>query len=65
MGRTSDFGNFMMNATESPDLKRKREDRGDIPRPYMRGGGDEDRRWSGAATGANAVGVKKAKMESS
>jgi hypothetical protein len=37
--------------------KRKREDSGDIPRPFMRGGGEPQ--WSGAATGANAIGVKK------
>jgi hypothetical protein len=63
MGRTNDFASFMSNVMEGPDLKRKRDNQDEIPKPYMRDSGDEDRKRGGAATGANAVGVKKAKME--
>jgi hypothetical protein len=53
------FDNFIAKATEGSNLKRKRED-GDIPRPFLRGG---DGARNGAATGANAIGVKKIKSE--
>jgi hypothetical protein len=61
MGGTNDFASFMANVMEGSDLERKRENQDDIPRPSMRGDGD-DQKWSGAATGANTVGVKKAKV---
>jgi len=37
------------------DLKRKREESEDIPRPFLRGG---DAVWTGAGTGANTIAVK-------
>jgi hypothetical protein len=58
MGGMSTYG----SVSTPPELKRKREDSGDIPRPFLRGGAEAS--WSGAATGANAIGVKKLKPES-
>jgi hypothetical protein len=50
------------SVTTLPDMKRKTEDSGDIPRPFLRGGAEAS--WIGAATGANAIGLKKLKAES-
>jgi hypothetical protein len=44
------------------ETKRKWEDDEKIPMPYGRRGGDSFR--NGAATGVNAIGVKKLKTES-
>jgi hypothetical protein len=43
------------------EVKMKKEDSEDIPRSFLRGGGEMP--WSGAATGANAIGVKRSKFE--
>jgi hypothetical protein len=54
--------NIGLNVNELElQFKRKRDDE-IIPRPTMKGG--EDRHWSGAATGANVVEVKRIKAES-
>ena len=50
------FGGLDRDKARTPQPKRKREDSVDIPRPFLRGGG-------GAATGANAIGVKMMKIE--
>ncbi|KAH3919107.1 hypothetical protein HBI56_099920 [Parastagonospora nodorum] len=60
-GMMSGFDEFIARVTANTDSKRKRDDGGDIPRPFMRGGGDGE--WNGAATGANAIGVKRIKGE--
>jgi hypothetical protein len=43
------------------DLRQNKEDGEDIPRPFLRGGGEMPR--SDAATGANAIGVRRSKFE--
>lgn len=48
---------FQQFKTELGGMK-KEEDGNDIPRPHIRGGSERS-----AATGANAIGVKRMKME--
>ena len=62
MGGMNTFGGFGHEDFGTPEPKRKREDSEDIPKPFLRGG--DGSAWWGAATGANAIGVKKIKMVS-
>jgi hypothetical protein len=61
MGGRTNSDRIIATATGLLELKRKREDSEHIPTPSIRGGGAMP--WSGAATGANAVQVKRWKFE--
>jgi hypothetical protein len=63
MGGTTNSDRIIATATGLPELKRKREDSEYIPTPSIRGGGEMP--WNGAATGANAIEVKRWKFEAS
>jgi hypothetical protein len=56
MGGLNTFGCFEYMMSEP---KRKREESEDIPKPFLRD--EEESAWR--PTGANAIGIKKTKME--
>jgi hypothetical protein len=62
MADMSQIRHFTGTDITNVETKRKRENDENIPRPFGRSGGDMMK--NGAATGANAIGVKKLRTES-